>query len=174
MHLRETLFRALSPYWAYRPLSGDGAAKFGGRFNRIGRPALYLSFSVETALNEVHQAGSFMPTTLVAVEVDLDPVLDATDPDELGKSGFALEDLALPDWAMQMDMKGQARSQEFAERVATQGYCGAIVPSFAPGARRGARNLVLWSWGSDLPARVRVVDEHERLRHPPAPPNETD
>lgn len=43
-----TLFRMLSPRWAFQPLSGAGAARQGGRFNRPGQQALYLSFSTQT------------------------------------------------------------------------------------------------------------------------------
>jgi RES domain-containing protein len=35
------------------PLSGDGAAIRGGRFNPIGIPAFYLSLTVETTLREI-------------------------------------------------------------------------------------------------------------------------
>ena len=38
-----TLFRAHTPQWASRPTSGAGAAAKGGRFNREGIEALYLS-----------------------------------------------------------------------------------------------------------------------------------
>jgi RES domain-containing protein len=34
-----TLFRVLTPRWAFQPLSGAGAAKQGGRFNRPGQQA---------------------------------------------------------------------------------------------------------------------------------------
>jgi RES domain-containing protein len=37
------LYRALTPRWASRPASGAGAAAKGGRFNREGVEALYLS-----------------------------------------------------------------------------------------------------------------------------------
>ncbi|WP_439546652.1 RES domain-containing protein [Sandarakinorhabdus sp.] len=35
--------RYLTPRWSHAPLSGAGAALHGGRFNRPGVPALYLS-----------------------------------------------------------------------------------------------------------------------------------
>jgi RES domain-containing protein len=40
---------------------------------------------------------------------------------------------------------------------------GIIVPSYAAGADRKAKNLVLWRWSEDLPHRVRIVDEERRL-----------
>lgn len=170
MRFAGTLYRALNPYWAYRPLSGDGAARLGGRFNKVGRPALYLAFSVETALNEVNQAGSFMPTTLIAVAADLEPVLDATDAAALAGFDLGPEALADPHWAMRMAQGRSVPTQTLAERAISEGYCGMIVPSFAPGARAEARNMVLWRWGADLPTRVALIDEQGRLSHPPAPP----
>ena len=52
MHYTGLLYRALNPVWARDPLSGAGAARYGGRFNRIGRPALYTAFDPATALRE--------------------------------------------------------------------------------------------------------------------------
>jgi RES domain-containing protein len=60
-----TLFRMLAPKWAFQPLSGAGAAKQGGRFNRPGQHALYLSFSPQTAMAEYKQLlGLLLPGTL--------------------------------------------------------------------------------------------------------------
>nr|WP_268238075.1 RES domain-containing protein [Caballeronia grimmiae] len=47
-----TLYRAHTPRWAARPMSGAGAALKGGRFNREGVEALYLSLEVLTALRD--------------------------------------------------------------------------------------------------------------------------
>ena len=72
-----TLFRMLSPKWAFQPLSGAGAAKQGGRFNRPGQSALYLSFSPQTAIAEYQQFLDILPPgTLVAYKVQLASVVD--------------------------------------------------------------------------------------------------
>jgi len=55
------LFRAHAPQWADRPLSGAGAARQGGRFNREGVEALYLSLEALTALREYQQTSPFLP-----------------------------------------------------------------------------------------------------------------
>lgn len=170
MHYRGTLYRALNPYWAYRPLSGEGAANLGGRFNRLGRPALYLSCAIETTILETNQAGTLMPTTLVAFDVDLDPLFDATEPDALDRFQVTPADLALKDWAMQMELEGIAPTQAFAEDLIAAGFCGMRVPSYAPGAPADACNVVLWTWGAEPPAQVLLIDGENRLRHPPAPP----
>jgi RES domain-containing protein len=57
----QTFYRVNTPRWAYRPTSGAGAAKVGGRFNRPGVDALYLSRRIETATVEYQQDKSLMP-----------------------------------------------------------------------------------------------------------------
>ncbi|MET3524880.1 RES domain-containing protein [Mesorhizobium abyssinicae] len=49
---KETFHRCLAPKWAFLPTSSAGAAIDGGRFNRPGVEALYLSRSAQTALDE--------------------------------------------------------------------------------------------------------------------------
>jgi len=66
-----------SPDWAHLPTSGAGAAVNGGRFNRPGIEALYLSVEPETALAEYRQGASITPpATLVAYHVDVDGIID--------------------------------------------------------------------------------------------------
>ena len=48
-------FRVHDPKWSLAPVSGAGAARFGGRANRPGINALYLSLELETALAEYRQ-----------------------------------------------------------------------------------------------------------------------
>ena len=48
----EIFHRYLTPKWAFLPASGAGAAIDGGRFNRPGIEALYLSRSAQTALED--------------------------------------------------------------------------------------------------------------------------
>jgi RES domain-containing protein len=70
-------YRYLTPKWAYLPLSGAGAASGGGRFNRPGVEALYLSAEPETALAEYRQGSSLpKPATLAAYEIELAEVVD--------------------------------------------------------------------------------------------------
>lgn len=49
-------YRIIAPVFAAHPLSGMGAARQGGRFNRPGTEALYLSSDEATALAEYRQA----------------------------------------------------------------------------------------------------------------------
>ena len=71
------LYRMHAPRWASQPKSGAGAASQGGRANRPGTPALYLSFERETAIREYQQLSPLMPPgTLVAYNVRVNPVVD--------------------------------------------------------------------------------------------------
>jgi RES domain-containing protein len=64
--------------WAYAPLSGAGALKYCGRFNRPGINALYTSLDPTTAWMEAQQGFPFkpQPMTLVAYQVDYDNIAD--------------------------------------------------------------------------------------------------
>jgi RES domain-containing protein len=72
-----TLYRIHNPRWAYLPTSGAGAAKHGGRANRPGVEALYLSSDVDTALAEYQQAAPVLPPgTIVSYTVSLSKIAD--------------------------------------------------------------------------------------------------
>ena len=157
------LYRALNPVYAREPLSGEGARRYGGRFNPKGMPALYTSQSVMTAIREANQIGTLQPTTLVAYEADIGPIFDATAPAALGAEGFTPERLAADDWRLKMLADGKAPTQRLAERLATAGYAGMQVRSFVKGATEHDLNLVLWVWGAELPTRLRLVDDEGRL-----------
>lgn len=163
MRFRGLLYRALNPIWAREPLSGEGARRHGGRFNPRGMPALYAAQSVMTAIREANQVGTLQPTTLVAYRADLDPVFDGTDPVALAAVGATPALLATDDWRLRMQRDGKAPTQALAERLAAAGYVGLQVRSFAPGAKEGDLNLVLWTWGDRAPARLQLVDDEGRL-----------
>ncbi|MFZ1471188.1 MAG: RES domain-containing protein [Paracoccaceae bacterium] len=151
-----TVYRALNPVWMRQPLSGEGARRHGGRFNPKGTPALYTALTPEGAIAEANQAGRpFEPVTLVAYLADLGPVLDATDP----RQGIDPAVLAADDWRLQMRQDGISAGQRLAQGLIAAGWVGMIVPSFAPGVRLGARNLVLWRWEPG----VQVIDTEGRL-----------
>lgn len=68
-----------TPRWAHSPSSGAGAGAHGGRANRVGVCALYLTLETQTAISEYQQLSSLMPPgTLVSYEVKIGPVLDFT------------------------------------------------------------------------------------------------
>ena len=73
MRFRGLAYRAHNPQWSWMPLSGEGARRYGGRFNRRGFPALNTSLTPLTLIREAQ------PLTLCACEVDTEPVFDTLD-----------------------------------------------------------------------------------------------
>lgn len=160
MHFTGLLYRAHNPVWSREPLSGDGAARFGGRFNRVGRPALYTSLAPETALREANQVGTLQPITLVAYRADIGPLLDGRNAAALQPFSIAPDALADPAWRERMLSGKPVPTQDLAEAAIMQGFAGILVPSFARGAAADALNLVLWVWAR----QIFLVDDDDRLR----------
>lgn len=167
MLYRGQLFRALNPVYAREPLSGRGAALYGGRFNPKGMPALYTSLSVLTALREANQVGNLQPTTLVSYEAEIDGVFDSRDDAALRAEDMDAAALADSTWRDEMGAAGEARTQAFAQRLIAKGYHALLVRSFAPGTNQTNLNLVLWQWGDAAPARLTLIDDEGRLAHRP-------
>lgn len=163
MRFTGKLYRALNPVWAAAPLSGEGAAQHGGRFNARGTAVLYCSLSPHTALKEANQVGDLQPTTLVAYDAEIDQVFDGRDADALGQFGMTPAALADPSWRDAMKREGIAPTQAFAARLIDRGYMALLVPSYARGASATDVNLVLFSWGKVPPAKLVLIDEEGRL-----------
>jgi RES domain-containing protein len=157
-------YRAHNPRWSWSPLSGDGARLHGGRFNPKGVAALYLSLDWPTAVVEASQgfAFRFPPLTLVAYDVDCEDIADLTSADERGRLAVTRRDLACA-WKLLAETGKPVPSQVIAQRLIDAGFAGIIVPSFATGADRHARNLVLWRWADAAPHKVTIIDPDGRL-----------
>lgn len=158
-------YRAHDPAWAFSPLSGDGAAIYGARFNPAKIPALYLALSPVGALNEVSQglAGRIAPVTLCEYEIDCEDIVDLLDAAERKRRSISEADMAC-DWATEAKTRGRVPpSWKIAEILIAAGAAGILVPSYAPGAEREHVNLVLWRWTARRPHRVRVFDPTGKL-----------
>ncbi|MBR0641358.1 RES family NAD+ phosphorylase [Plastoroseomonas hellenica] len=164
MRLQGTVFRAHNPKWAFSPVSGDGAALYGGRFNPRGVPALYTSLRMETAWREAQQGFAFkaQPLTICAYDVDCAEVADLTDARVRADLGIDESELSCP-WEELVLQGVEPGSWMVARRLLGTGTAAIIVPSFAPGAITRDRNVVFWRWGPNLPYRVLVVDDEGRL-----------
>ena len=164
MRIRAVVYRAHDPRWAWTPLSGEGARRRGGRFNRQGLPALYLSFSLSAAVREASPIGRrLQPLVLCAYEVDVDPVFDALDPSARAALSVGQAEIDCPTWRHDMFSGQTPASQALADRLVAAGFSGMRVGSYAAGAGERDVNLVLWRWGDRLPTRVALIDEDDRL-----------
>lgn len=159
-----TAWRAHHPRWSWAPLSGEGAALKGGRFNPVGVPALYLALSLEGMWVEMGHgfAHRLDPLTVCAYEVDMDGITDLRSEEAREAAGAALADMACP-WALDRAEGRRPASWVLAQRLIATGASGILVPSFAKGARPDAANLVLWRWGPEPPHKVTVHDPSGRL-----------
>jgi RES domain-containing protein len=157
------LYRALNPVYARTPMSGEGAMRYGGRFNPRGVPALYCSLSIMTAIREANQVGSLQPTTLVSYDAEIEAVFDGTDTAALRAEGCDEAILSADSWRDEMGARGEARTQALARALIGKGYQGLLVRSFAPGASESDLNLVLWHWGETPPAQLTLIDDERRL-----------
>ncbi len=157
----EIFHRYLTPKWAFLPASGAGAAIDGGRFNRPGVEALYLSRSAQTALEEYRQGASITPpATLAAYKIMLAEVVDLS-------QGFdpTVWDKAWKDWdcawrqIARIDKKVPP-SWMLADRVITAGLRGILFPSLR---HAGGTNLVIFPANLVDGDHVTVHDPEHRL-----------
>lgn len=163
LHLKNTVYRAMNPRWAREPLSGEGASKYGGRFNPKGLSALYCALSPVTALRETNQVGSHQPTTLVAYHADIDTIFDGRDDAALAEFAMTKKMLSDISWRERMYAGVEVPTHNFARALVGQNYNGLLVPSFARGATEDDISLVLWKWSDKLPCKLEVIDDENRL-----------
>lgn len=137
-----TLYRAHTPQWASRPRSGAGAAAKGGRFNREGVEALYLSLDEVTALREYQQTSPFLPPcTMVSYSAGLTRLVDLR---QLHR-GAPWDDL-WHDWGedwrhLKFDLHIEPPSWVLGDMVLHAGLPGIVFPSLA---HEGGVNIAVY------------------------------
>lgn len=157
----EVFHRYLTPKWAYLPTSGAGAASEGGRFNRPGIEALYLSRAPQTALGEYQQGASIVPPAMLAAYVvTLEEVADLS-------AGYdpAIWDTAWADWNCAWRYiarieKKTPPSWTLADELISNGCRGLLFPSTR---HPGGVNLVVFNANLLAGDKVAVHDPDGRL-----------
>lgn len=136
----------------------------GGRFNRKGEAALYLSLDVMTSFGECTQGftARLAPLTMCEYDVDCEDIADLRDETARKGIGTTRDELGCA-WLRFQRAGKQAPSWLVASRLGESGFAGILVPSFVPGATEANVNLVLWRWGAKPPHRVTVYDPSRRL-----------
>jgi RES domain-containing protein len=138
-----TLFRAHTPQWASRPTNGAGAAIRGGRFNREGVEALYLSLDEVTALREYQQTSPFLPPCMMcSYTVALRDLVDLRQFHHGGPWDELWHDWR-EDWRhLKFERHIEPPTWVLADMVLAHGYTGILFPSQA---HEGGTNVVVYS-----------------------------
>ena len=125
-----TLYRAHTPRWADRPLSGTGAALKGGRFNREGIEALYLSLEELTALREYQQTSPYLRLAPFLYAAELRDLVDLRQPDQ--ENWDELWHDWREDWRYwKFDQHIEPPTWVLSDLVRDLGYPGIVFPSLA-------------------------------------------
>lgn len=161
---RVVLWRAYVPQWAHDPLSGAGAARFGGRWNALGQPCLYAARELSTAWAEYNQGFVQHPATIAQLILTGARLADLTDAARLADLAVT-EAIHRCEWRDDLDHGRKPATHTLAARLAKAGFDGVIYPSFMS---PGGTCVALWRWnGEELP-KLEVVDPDHRLPKGPA------
>jgi len=153
-------------------LSGDGAARFGGRWNRPGFRAVYASLDIVTATLEAYQnfldggfsLSAIRPRVTAGATARLNAVLDLTDQNVRRKIGFTLAELVDEDWSGIQAAGDEAWTQAIGRGCREAGLEAILVPS---ARRNGGKNIVIF------PDRLAAGSTLELLAADDLPPHPT-
>lgn len=160
----QTLWRAYVPRWAHAPLSGEGASRFGGRWNPVGAPTIYAARELSTAWAEYNQGFVQHPALIAQLTLSGARLADLTEPEKLEALGLSA-DLHRCEWRAEMDAGRVPETHRTRHDLMHGGFDGVIYPSFMS---PGGSCVALWRWNGEGLPELRVVDPEHRLPNSPA------
>ena len=154
-----TLWRAFVPRWAHLPLSGEGAARFGGRWNPAGEPTIYAARELSTAWAEYNQGFVQHPALIAQFELTGGRLADLTDPATLAAFGAGPEIHACQ-WRALLDEGKRPETHLLRAKLMRAGNDGVVYPSFMS---PGGTCVALWRWNAPGAPSLTVVDPDHHL-----------
>lgn len=158
------LWRAYVPQWSYRPLSGEGASRFGGRWNPKGVPTIYAGRELSTAWAEYNQGFVQHPALIAQLELRSARLADLTKLDVL--TTLALDgSIHQSQWRDELDRNLVPATHRAHDQLRKLEFDGVIYPSFMS---PGGTCVALWHWNTPGGPHLSVIDPEGRLPSSPA------
>jgi RES domain-containing protein len=146
------------------PLSGEGAARFGGRWNPVGAPAIYAALELSTAWAEYNQGFVQHPALIARLELSGAKLADLIDPETMDRLGLR-DDIHQTEWRDLVDRGIEPATYGLRRDLMLQGYDGVIFPSFMS---PGGTCIALWRWNADGAPTLEIIDPDQRMPKTPA------
>ncbi|MCZ4094007.1 RES family NAD+ phosphorylase [Sinorhizobium psoraleae] len=158
------LWRAFVPRWAHLPLSGEGAARFGGRWNPVGVPTIYAARELSTAWAEYNQGFVQHPALIVRLELYDARLADLTDANVLAALDLS-DSIHRCEWRDDLDKGVTPLTHKLQADLSAREFHGVIYPSFMS---PGGTCVALWRWNGAGAPRLEIIDPEGRLPKSPA------
>jgi RES domain-containing protein len=145
-------------------LSGEGAARFGGRWNPLGVPTIYAARELSTAWAEYNQGFVQHPALIAQLHLAGAYLPDLTVATVLREFGLE-ESIHQIEWRSDLDSGIVPATHTAFKRLVDAGADGVIYPSFMS---PGGTCVALWRWSRSVQPKLEILDPEGRMPRSPA------